>query len=57
MLRPLPITVLESGLGLDVISAKHSSQSPSLSPLVMPESDLPLSFDELCGQTVPSVFV
>jgi hypothetical protein len=52
MLRSLPITVLESGLGLGVITAINSSQSPSLSPLVMLESDLSLSCDELCGQTV-----
>jgi hypothetical protein len=51
MLRSLPITVSESGWDLGVISAKNS-QSPSLLPLIMPESDLPLSRDELCGQTV-----
>jgi len=52
MLRSLPITVSESGLGRGIISANNSSQSPSLSLLVMPESDLSLSHDELCGQTV-----
>jgi len=52
VLRSLPVSISESGLGLGVISAKNSSQSPSLSPPVMPESDLPLSRDELCGQTV-----
>jgi len=52
MFRSLLITVLESGLGLGVISANNSSQSPSLSSLVMPESDLPLSREELCSQTV-----
>jgi len=52
MLRSLLITVSESGLGLVVIAANNSSQSPSLLPLVMQESDLPLSRDELCGQTV-----
>jgi hypothetical protein len=52
VLRSLPVSMSESGLGLGVISAKNSSQSPSLSPSVMPESDLPLSRDELCGQTV-----
>ena len=52
MFRSLPVTISESGLGLCVICAKNSSQSPSLSPPVMPESDLPLSHDELWGQTV-----
>ena len=52
MLGSLPITVSESGLGPGVFSSKNSSQSPSLLPLVMPESDLALSPNELCGQTL-----